>query len=177
MTTVKRRIGLLARLEEIVKMEVPYQIKTGNDLKRRGHHTPYQILKDGKVEVIVNPEADRDDRITLPFVDYSNEEEVDRDGEKGFRIDILKYGPAFMKLGVNLNRHFNKYDDTPPVNNVLPKEVRAELREVYGEVRRESKKNHFIGFDDLPLRIHAIYDNGNNATHYFLLPNTGISRK
>jgi len=73
MAKVNRTQNLLDRLDEIAKAGVPYRVKTGDDLKDRGSMTPFQVLNDGKTEVVLGIEANQpNESITLPFVEWDD---------------------------------------------------------------------------------------------------------
>ena len=70
----ENNISTLKRLEQLIVTCEGHVVRTGNDLKERAEHTPYDVYKvfsDGNSEVIVDIEKHQPgDIITLPFCEW-----------------------------------------------------------------------------------------------------------
>jgi hypothetical protein len=67
MTKINRKQNLLARIAQVNRQGLPYKVESGNGLKKHGTLEPYQILKDGKVEVLAGMSED------FPFCGWGND--------------------------------------------------------------------------------------------------------
>ncbi len=149
MAKINRKQDLLARLAQVNKLGLPYEVELGNNLVSNDSHQRrtqvVQILRDGYAEVKVDPKVDGTKKygwadITLPFVDFWDQTNGLSGGGKVFQFP-LKHTKA---LGINkVNRR---------------------------EIREEKDGDEFYcSIGSTPIELHAIYDPRADTTHYFLM--------
>ncbi len=118
-TKINRRQDLLARIAQVKKLGVPYRVNSGNILAKKGSMEPYQILKDGKIEVLAGMSED------YPFTGWGNDFYRGSHGGPLCYEFEEKYADVFNLPGVEKVWHGSEYTGYVYCDGYSPLDIHA----------------------------------------------------